>query len=206
LVDTLRERTRQLRERRVETAALAVAADRTRIGSDIGPVLRERVGEIDRLVTGPRPDFAAIELVGRGILDSMREVVGVLRDAPTAPEASLDELPDLLARDTLADTRLEISGERRTLPATVELTAYRVVEHALTALRDDAAARIDVLVRYGADRLELRLSGPPAEVDPRSVRSVVRARLALYGGGVDIRDDDGVRVASVWLPLVSPHA
>jgi hypothetical protein len=63
-----------------------------------------------------------------------------------------------------------------------------------------------VQVRFAADCLELRISGSPAGGDDvRRVRSVVQARLALYGGTVDIDDTAGRRAARIRLPLVTSH-
>jgi signal transduction histidine kinase len=205
MVAELRSQARELRDQRAETARVAVAADRSRIGTDIAAVLRDRLRDIDALAHAEQTDFGAIERAGREILDSMREVVGTLRDPPTAPEAGLDELPDLLARDTLAEARVSVSGTRRPLPTTVELTAYRAVEHLLTAFRDDASTRIDVRVRYGEERLELDVAGPPAGIDPVPIGLVVLARVALYGGTVDISDTTGGRSATVRIPLVAGH-
>jgi hypothetical protein len=73
-------------------------------------------------------------------------------------------------------------------------------------LRDDPATRVEVRVRFAADCLELRIAGPPAANDDmRRVRSVVQARLALYGGTVDIDDGAARRAARIRLPLVTSH-
>jgi signal transduction histidine kinase len=214
LVADLRRRTGQLQEQRAQTAALAVAAERARITADISDVLRERMGEIAALAqpaaggAGP-PDasFAAIELAGRAILGSMRRVVGTLREAPREPEPGLAELAGLLARATTADTRLSVQGPARPLPASIELAGYRIVEQLLTAVRDEPSARVEVRLRFAPDCLELRLAGPPAAGrELRPVRSAVQARLALYGGTIDIDDAAGRRTARVRLPLVTSHA
>ncbi len=214
LVAELRRRTRLLHEQREQTAALAIAAERARISADISGVLRARIDEIGRLAR-PAPDgarhseasFAAIELAGRAILDSMRHVVGTLRDAPREPEPGLTELAGLLARATAAGTRLSLEGPVRPLPASIELTGYRIVEQVLTVLRDDPAAQVDVRVRFTPACLELRISGPPAAGrELWQLRSAVQARLALFGGTIDIDDSAGLRAALVRLPLVTSHA
>jgi hypothetical protein len=214
LVAELRRRTGQLREQREQTAALAVAAERARITADISGILRERIDEIGRLAQ-PAGDgtasidasFAAIELAGRAILDSMRHVVGTLRDAPTEPEPGLDELGDLLTHATTAATRLSVEGPARSLPASLELTGYRIVEQLLTALRDEPSAQVDVRLRFAPECLELRIAGPPAAgCELRQLRSTVQARLALFGGTIDIDDSAGHRAARIRLPLVTSHA
>ena len=55
-----------------------------------------------------------------------------------------------------------MEGSPRLLPAGLELSAYRIVEHLLAALQDEPAARIDVLVRFCPDALELDVAGPVA--------------------------------------------
>jgi signal transduction histidine kinase len=214
LVAELRRRTALLGEQREQTAALAVAAERARITADISGVLHERIAEIGGLAgtalgeSGP-PDaaFAAIELAGRAILDSMRHVVGTLRDMPREPEPGLAELTDLLARATTADARLSVEGPERPLPASIELTGYRIVEQLLTVLLDEPAARVDVRLRFAPDCLELRVDGAPAAAgELRPLRSAVQARLALFGGTIDIDDSAGRRAARVRLPLVTSHA
>jgi hypothetical protein len=214
LVAELRRRTGQLREQREQTAALAVAAERARITADIGGTLRERIDEIGRLAqpggdgTGPiDARLAAIELAGRAILDSMRHVVGTLRDAPRAPEPGLAELSHLLAHATTAGTRLSVEGPVRPLPASLELTGYRIVEQLLAVLRDEPSAQVDVALRYDPDFLELRVAGPPAgggelrQLQPAV--QAVQARLALFGGTIDIDDVAGRRAARVRLPLIT---
>jgi hypothetical protein len=214
LVAELRRRTEQLREQREQTAALAVAAERSRITADIGGMLRERIDEIGRLAqpTGDGTDrldasFAAIELAGRAVLDSMRHVVGTLRDAPREPEPGLAELGDLLTRATTAGTRLSVEGLARPLPASLELTAYRIAEQLLTVLRDEPSAQVDVRLRFAPGCLELCIAGPPAVgCELRQLRSAVQARFALYGGTIEIDDSAGRLAALVRLPLVTSHA
>jgi hypothetical protein len=211
LVAELGRRTRQLQEQREQTAALAVAAERARITAAISGILRERIDEIRGLADdGNDPidaSFAAIELAGRAILDSMRQVVGTLRDAPREPEPGLAELADLLTRATTADTRLSVEGPARPLPASLELTGYRIIEQLLMVLRDEPSAQVDVWLRFAPDCLELRVAGPPAaDCELRQLRSAVQARLALFGGTIDIDDSAGQRAARVRLPLVTSHA
>jgi hypothetical protein len=214
LVAELRRQTGQLREQREQTAALAVAAERARITADISGTLRERIDEIGRLARpgGDGTDhidarFAAIELAGRAILDSMRTVVGTLRDAPREPEPGLAELGGLLTHATTAAARLSVEGPARPLPASLELTGYRIVEQLLTVLRDEPSAQVDVSLRFAPDCLELCIAGPPAAgCELRQTRSAVQARLALFGGTIDIDDSAGRRAARVRLPLVTSHA
>jgi signal transduction histidine kinase len=137
----------------------------------------------------------------------MRQAVGTLRETPTEPEPGLDELGGLLARATTAATRLTVDGPERPLPASIELTGYRIVEQLLTVLHDEPSAQVDVRLRFAPDCLELHVAGTPAAgCDLRQLRSAVQARLALFGGTIDIEDSAGRRSSRVMLPLVTSHA
>jgi hypothetical protein len=64
-----------------------------------------------------------------------------------------------------------------------------------------------VRLRFAPDCLELRIAGAPAAgCELRQLRSAVQARLALFGGTIDIDDSAGRRTARVRLPLVTSHA
>ena len=114
----------------------------------------------------------------------MREIVGVLRydDAPTSPQPTLTSLRALVLRDKGDDARLTVEGSPRVLPAGVELSAYRIVEHLLSALDD--APGVEVGVRFGEEALEIRVSGPAGRrgdvgarwAVPASARSCTAAR------------------------------
>jgi signal transduction histidine kinase len=168
----LRERNAMLREQREQTAQLAVAADRARVAADLDGFLRERIAVIAEVAASGRQlimvdqaaaseAFAAVESSGRATLAHMREVVGSLREEGlTGPQPVLAQLGGLLESATTADARLRVEGSPRALPAGVELSAYRIVEHLLTVLQDTPEVRVEVLVRFGPDALELDVAGP----------------------------------------------
>jgi signal transduction histidine kinase len=215
----LRERNAELREQREQTAQLAVAADRARVAGELDEFLRDRITAMADAAAAGRelitadPDaaqgaFAAVENSGRATLAQMREVVGTLREERlTAPQPVLAELGSLLESATTSDARLRVEGSPRTLPAGLELSAYRIVEHLLAALQDEPGARIDVLVRFGPDELELDVAGPIGRhSDPMAAFSVARERVALLGGTLRI-DTSPVRWgALVRLPLAADYA
>jgi len=215
----LRQRNTELRAQREQTARLAVTADRTRVAEDLDSFLRDRITAmaqaaaagrelVDRDPVGARGAFAAVENSGRATRSRMREVVGTLREeAPTEPQPVLAQLGDLLERATSADARLSVAGSPRALPAGVELSGYRIVEHLLGALDDAPDARIDVRVRFGPDALELRVAGPAGQqTDPARTFAVARERAALLGGSLRIDTSSGRCDALVRLPLTSGHA
>jgi signal transduction histidine kinase len=215
----LREQNALLREQREQTARLAVAADRARVAGDLDEFLRDRITAMataaeagrDLVTADPaaaQDAFAEVETSGRATLAQMREVVGTLREERlTAPQPALAELGRLLESATTSDARLRVEGSPRALPAGLELSAYRVVEHLLAALQDEPGARIDVLVRFGANALELDVAGPAGRpADPVMAFSVARERVALLGGTLRIDTSPARWAALVRLPLAADYA
>jgi hypothetical protein len=217
--DALRLRSADVRRQREQTARLAVMADRARVTAGLEASLRTQIGGIadaaaaglqsagGDLVAG-RQALAAIERDGRDLLGHLRDVLGTIGEqAPSAPQPSLAQLSDLLDRATTAEARLTVDGSPRVLPAGLELSGYRIVEHLLLALEDAPGAVVDVRLRFCLDALELHVSGPPAAgSDLRAVVAAARERAALHGGTVDTRLVGGVCYAMARIPLISGHA
>ena len=215
----LRVRSAELRRQREQTARLAVLADRARVTADLEATLHTQIGGIaSTAATGlgaldtdhaaARQALASIERDGRAVLGHLRDVLGSLQEpAPSEPQPTLARLSELLGRATTADARLTVDGSPRTLPAGLELSGYRIVEHLLLALQDAPDAAVDVRLRFCPDALELHVSGPPAPAaDLRAVLAAARERASLHGGSVDSRLADGVCYAMARLPLISGHA
>jgi signal transduction histidine kinase len=175
-----------------------------------------RLGEADA-----KAALGTIEQTGRQAFAEMRRLVGVLRDdsqaAAIAPQPTIGEIPALLAR--LADSGLradlQVEGEPRPVPAGVALSAYRIVQEALTnTLKHAGAARARVRLVWSADRLEIEVTddGPAAGVTARAQGCPdsgghglvgMRERVVLYGGDLDAgpaADGAGYRVVA-RLPL-----
>jgi len=186
-----------------------------------------------REVLGTMPDEAAaalraVEEAGRGAMTDLRHLLGVLAPSPDgedgngddardtgvspggrdglAPQPGLDRLGQLVDRVSFAGLPVEvrISGEPRPLPQGIDVTAYRIVQEALTnALRHGDGGRAEVSVRYAghALRVEVLNTGPsvltggpaprPAAARPRegTGRGLLglRERVAVYGGDLDAR-------------------
>jgi signal transduction histidine kinase len=150
----LRSQTDELRVQRDRTAKLAVAADRARIADGLDGMLSGRIGTLaDEAATGRASlatdphaadrSLSAIEQEGRRALTEMRKIVGALRvEAPTSPEPSLDDIPPLLERLLGTQARLVITGDRRRLPAGLELSGYRIVERLLEPLEGIPGAQV----------------------------------------------------------------
>ena len=215
----LQDRSTELRRQRQRTARIAVLADRARVAADLDATLHAEIGRIredaaegllalDSDPSAARRTLVAIEERGRDALRQMREVLGNLGDeAPTGPQPTLDQLPGLLGRSTSAVARLTVLGEPRALPAALELSGYRIVEHLLAALDNAPHSAIDVGLRFGQAELELHVSGPSARgADLAAVITAARERAALHGGSVHGSAIDGRCVATASLPLISGHA
>ena len=224
----LRGTSAELRRQREETARLAVLADRARVTADLEQSLHTQIGSLaSTAATGlgalasdqtsdqaaARQALASIERDGRAVLGHLREVLSTLQERTPGehranePQPTLSRLSELLARATTADARLSVDGSPRTLPAGLELSGYRIVEHLLLALEDAPEAAVDVRLSFTPDALELHVSGPPAPyADLRAVLAAARERAGLHGGTVDSRLAGGVCYATARLPLVSGHA
>jgi signal transduction histidine kinase len=203
-----RDRRLRLAERERDLAAReAVVEERGRIARELHDAIAHNVsmmvvqaGAERRVLDGAngstREVLATIEEIGRGALTEMRRLVGMLRsDAadPLAPQPGLGDLATLATqvREAGLPVGLHVDGEPRELPVGIELSAYRIVQEALTnALKHAGEARAAVHVRYGPDWLELEIVddgvGAPAPVGGGGHGLVgMRERVALYGGRLD---------------------
>jgi signal transduction histidine kinase len=203
-----RERRAQLAERERDLAAReAVVEERARIARELHDVIAHNVSMIvlqagaERRVLPAESDatrevLRTIEQIGRGALTEMRRLVGMLRsdrDDPLAPQPALGDVPTLVSqlREAGLPVELQIEGECRALPVGIELSAYRIVQEALTnALKHAGDARASVLIRYGPETLELEIAddgpGAPAGNDGGGHGLVgMRERVTLYGGRFD---------------------
>ena len=175
-VAALRERAERAEQTRAAEAQRAVAEERTRIARELHDVVAHsmsvmlvQTGAARRVLdTDPAQATAALEAVeatGRDAMKEMRRLLGVLREdtAPStlAPQPSLDGLEALAQQFTEAglDVTLEVEGTERTLPAGVELSAYRIVQEALTNALKHAGPGVSVVVKVRAagDDLEVQV-------------------------------------------------
>jgi signal transduction histidine kinase len=138
-----------------------------------------------------RRALLSIESLGREALIELRRLLGVLwtEDGSKAPQPGLAELPDLITQMEQAGLPVEltVSGEPRKLPAGVELSAYRIVQEALTnTLKHAGPARAAVELRYQPDVLELRIDddgcGSSSVPTPGQGLVSMRQRAAVLGG------------------------
>jgi signal transduction histidine kinase len=213
----LAERADRLERERDLLAREAVAEERLRIARELHDVVAHNLSVVvvQAQALGPAvardPELArnlalSIEDVGREAMDEMRHLLGVLRassetadageDAATealGPQPGLDRLPALVEQMRQAGVAVDVTvrGASRALPPAVALSAYRIVQEALTnVLKHAGPASARVLVEYGDAGVVLsvtddgrgaaaNLSGPA----PRGHGLVgMRERAALFGG------------------------
>jgi len=208
----LKARSVELQELRDKRVALEVAGDRVRLSHQLDGLLQERLGQLTTAADSGQdldPDsaralFESIESESRATLDGMREIVGLLRggDVALAPAPTVAHLDALLARHTRADSRLTVAGDPRSLPATVELSAYRIVEHLVNVLADQAESRIEVGVRFDHDALEIRVNGPvDRSADVKAAVARAKERAKFLGGSLDVKVSRGHANAVAQLPV-----
>jgi signal transduction histidine kinase len=203
-----RDRRLQLAEREREVAAReAVVGERERIARELHDVIGHHVstmvvqaGAERRMLPDGQDDtrevLGTIERVGRGALDEMRRMVAMLRQDPRAdlvPQPTLHDLPELVRqmRANGLSVELGIDGEVRDLPAGIELSAYRIVQEALTnVVKHAGGAPARITLTYGADTLEItvRDDGTAAarpELGGGHGLVGMQERVAMYGGRLE---------------------
>jgi signal transduction histidine kinase len=198
---------------REERARAAVAEERVRIARELHDVVAHAISVIVVQARGGRRSLAAepeeareafdsIEATGREALAEMRRLLGMLRkddeELALAPQPSLRYLDTLVAqvREAGLSVELSVEGEAMDLPPGVDLSAYRIVQEALTnALRHAGPATARVVVRYGEQDLELEIAdtGTGAATNDGQGHGLVgmRERVSLYGGKVEAGPRDG---------------
>jgi signal transduction histidine kinase len=214
MVEELRSRNAELAVLRDRRADLEVHDDRARMSAELDLLLRDRLGQLSRAASagargrdaeGSRALMAGIEAESRQTLADMREIVGTLRggDVNLAPVPSVAHLDALLARSGRSDATLEVSGEARALPASVELSVYRIVEHLLGVL-GGGGSPVEVHVRFEDDALEIRMSGPVHRgADLRAAVARARERAQLQDGSLDVKIARGRASAVAQVPIVA---
>jgi len=179
-------------------------AERARIARELHDVVAHQMSmvavqaETARLTTPGMPAegqarLAEIGDTAREALTEMRRLLGVLRadeGAELAPQPGLGRLDELVsaARAGGSSVRLTMSGARASLPPGVDLTAYRIVQEALSNARRHApGADVEVLLGFGAERLLIRVRdhgpGPGGDGDGHGLQGM-RERVAMVGGSL----------------------
>ncbi|MGP3920352.1 sensor histidine kinase [Nonomuraea sp. 10N515B] len=220
----LEERGWLLERERESAARAAVEGERSRIARELHDIVSHNVSLMvvqagaAREVLATMPGEAeqalrAVEGAGRDAMTELRHLLGLLapsqsgedepHESELSPQPGLSRLSALVDRFAFAGLPVEvrISGAPRPLPAGIDVTAYRIVQEALTnALKHGSGVQAQVTVRYAEHylRVEVLNSGPsvltgdaPAPADQRdgAGRGLMglRERVAVYGGDLDAR-------------------
>jgi signal transduction histidine kinase len=211
----VRQRRRYAIGLQTEVASKAVAEERLRIARELHDVVAHSMSVIavqagygqyviDTQPADARSALGAIQNTSREALEEMRRMLGVLRQAESSPAAPLYPAPGLADLDRLIDRTsgagVEVTvrrqGAPRDLPASIDMSAYRIIQEALTnVVKHARASACEVLVRYTDAELVVEVTdggaGVPVlvgagEWSPQASGGHgligMRERLALIGG------------------------
>jgi signal transduction histidine kinase len=225
-VRAVEERAATLEREREQLDLIAAQRERGAIARELHDIVAHSVtvmligvrGARDVLETEPRVAARTLEQVETSAEQSLAELRRILvllrgrNTAETRPQPSLSDLDDLVAgyRAAGLPVRLEIAGEPLDLPSGVELSAYRIIEEALTnALKHAGATLVTVCLNYGGAELEVRVhdDGTGPREPGRGGHGLVgmRERVAVLGGELETGrgPGGGFRVAA-RLPIGEP--
>jgi signal transduction histidine kinase len=195
---------------REEQARSAVVDERARIARELHDAVAHSVsvmvlqaGGVRRLLGDDparereREALMGVEETGRQAVGELHRMLGILRKSEPglAPSPSLRRVNELVEQVRAAglDTTLEVHGEPAELAPGVDMSAYRIVQEALTnALRYAPGASVGVKVTYGRElELEVRDDGARANGGPPATKGSghgivgMRERAALFGGELE---------------------
>jgi signal transduction histidine kinase len=210
---SLRETRRRLQEQQAATIAergrRALLEERARIARELHDVVAHHMSVISiqadaapyRVEDPPGELVTAFAVIRQNALEALtelRHVLGVLRaestddsPVPGGPQPTLDQLGNVVANVRSAGLRVEldVSGTDRPLPPGVELSAFRIVQEALSnALRHAPGSTVRVEIVYALSTLRLRvLNGPSRDrtkPSPGAGHGIMgmRERAAMLGG------------------------
>jgi signal transduction histidine kinase len=211
---------------REEVSRAAVAYERARIARELHDLVAHSMAVIvlqaqaaQRVLPGDvaaaQRSLAAIESVGRTGMDELRRLLDVLlvevEGIDRGARPTLERLDELVQQVRAAglEVTVDVDGTPAPLPPGLDLSAYRIVQEALTnALKHGGRAPTTVRVGYGPETLTIRVSNPaalaPAEADRRIGHGLIsmRERASLYGGALEAGPDPtGEFIVRATLPL-----
>jgi signal transduction histidine kinase len=215
---------RRRHERSAAEASQAVADERVRIARELHDVVAHAISVMVLQARGGRRKLPPgadetrtaldeIERAGEQALAEMRRLLALLRDEDEepdlAPQPSLSRLDELVAglRASGLPVALTVEGAPRGLPPGVEVTAFRIVQEALTnALKHAGPARAQVILRYSPSQLELEVlddgGGTGDGAGTGHGLAGMRERVAIYGGELHSgRRPEGGYALRARLPL-----
>lgn len=204
------ERATRLEQEQDQQARLAVAEERTRITREMHDIVTHNLSVMVALTDAAlyaqhrSPDRATTAMLqisetGRQALTDMRRSLGVLRadepDAERHPLPGIAQLPSLAEQMAAAGlpTRLDVHRDHTGIPASAQLTVYRLVQEALTNTlkHTPPGTHAEVRVRCSAETVTVDVTdnGPPPprpDATPSGGHGIagMRERVAAYGGSV----------------------
>jgi signal transduction histidine kinase len=202
-LDQLTARAQDLEREQDQRAALAVAAERGRISRELHDVVAHGLSLIviqaqggaaalDDQPAETRAALAAIVRTGRGSLTDMRRVLDAMGEVDDAwhPQPGLAQLPTLVDQVRRAGTpvRLRVDGSAVPLPVPVDLSAYRIVQEALTNVMKHAGtgSSADIVLTYREAALDLRIGDDGKSTRGKAATGSgingMRERVRLLGG------------------------
>jgi signal transduction histidine kinase len=206
-----------------ERARRAVVEERTRIARELHDVVAHHMSMITvqaetaryRLPDLPEPaaeEFAGIARLARGSLAELRGLLSALRDTADgpvfAPQPTLADLDMLADRITAAGTpvRLRVSGETGGLPNVVQLSAYRVVQEALSNVVRHAPGATTTATVTVADTIDVEVVNTRPTRTPDAAPGGhglvgLRERVTLLGGTFEVDQPDGGWRVRASLPV-----
>jgi len=218
----LEDRAEQLEREQDANTRRAAAEEQARIAREVHDIVAHNLSVIIVQATAADAVFAtdptdarrAVRTIGstaRQALDEVRRVLGVVRigeerSPAFPPQPTLDRLGTLLeqVRSAGLQVELEVSGDAHDLPPALELSAYRIVQEALTnTLRHADAGHATVTLRFGSDALDVEVvddGTASASGNGAGGRGLIgmRERAAALGGSVETEPvpEGGFRVAA----------
>jgi signal transduction histidine kinase len=212
-------RTRSLHAAEARAARLelerreAVSAERARIARELHDVIAHSVAVMTvqagaaEAMLAQHPERAlesvrAVQETGRLAMAEMKRLVGMLRDgdeeAGLEPQPGVSDLERLVAhvRETGLPVELRVEGAPKPLPIGIDLSAYRVVQEALTnAIKHAGASAAHVVLRYGERDLTIEVTddgaGPAVATNGGHGLVGMRERVGVFGGSFDAGPRDG---------------
>jgi signal transduction histidine kinase len=224
LAVALEERTRELEVEREERARLAVAEERSRIARELHDVIAHTLSVIvvqagaERLVQPPgsaQETLESIERTSREALAEMGRLLGMLRadgsPAELAPQPSLERLDDLLAgiRAAGVEASVEVLGPPRSIHASIDVSAYRIVQEAITnSLKHGQATHIAIRIQWTPNLLAIEVADNGRQTDSATRPGYgligLRERVALFHGALVTGPSDlGGFLLTATLPLTA---
>ena len=194
-VAELVERHRKEREQAAEEERLRIARELHDVVAHNVSVMAIQAGAARVSGSSSAEALESIEKSARDTLAELNKLLGVLRKNPAAPDLApqptLDQVDTLLkpARDAGLKATLKVTGEPRRVSAAVDLSAYRIVQEAITnVLKHANASRVEVVIDYRPNALALTISDNGAGPNPQNGGPSghgllgMRERAELFGG------------------------